>query len=244
MKAELLTITRRNRDPKSFRYAVETDFDTEPAGEASFAHVVPNPYVTLYCFDPGRQRALFVETPADLDLLAQPFIYLAQARHATRLVAVPYPLFFEWAERCPTAKQLAMFYSVGRCGSTLLSKLIGGVRDIISITEPDALTHIENLVLAGSLTVDAARPFLRAIVRYWWKPALKPGATWLLLKSRHELPAVEEMLAHEYPSAKMVFMYRSADEVVPSFMKMRGQPDAIQRLHDRLNQIMAMWGRP
>ncbi len=242
--ASFLSIVRRNRAPESFRYAAETDFDCVPAGEARAEHVLGNPQVSLYCFDPARQQALFVETPADEDLLSYPFIYLAQARLATRLIAVPYSLFFEWAERCAPAKQVALFYSVGRCGSTLLSHLLGGVREIMSVNEPDALTHIENQILDKTMSLAEARPFIRAIGRFWWKPELKPGASCLLMKLRHELPAIGDQLNQEFPSAHRVFMYRHADEVVASFMRMRGDKAPIDRLRHRLAAIKDLWGTP
>jgi hypothetical protein len=240
MTATLLAIVRKNRDPARAAAPVAAqDFDCVPVGEASPEQVIDNPHVSLYALDPERQQALFVETPPGRDLLAHPFLYQAQAEHATRVIAVPYPLFFDWAERAPRASQVVLVYSSGRCGSTLLSRLFQEVDVMLSLSEPDAFTQINDLVLWGKLTARDAMPLLAAAARHYWKAGLKPGASWLVMKLRSQLNALTETLDAAVPEARPLYMYRNAEDVIASYLRVAGKPATVAWLKGWLAAVMA-----
>src|SRR4051794_6219589 len=51
--------------------------------------VVEHPTISLYCVDHAQQRAIFVETPPEVNLAQAPFYFQAQYDTAQRLIAVP-----------------------------------------------------------------------------------------------------------------------------------------------------------
>ncbi len=243
-EATRLSIQKRNRDPKALAVVRADDFECEPSGTLSVDDVVGNPRLSPYALDPERERVLFVETPPDGSFLTRPFLYQAQANLATRLVALPYPLFFEWGERCPPADGVVMFYSVGRCGSTLLSKLLHASSSIVSLSEPDVYSQIDAALWARELAPDLARRLIRATVRFSWTPDLKPGARCLVIKTRYEIPSIVDAVRQEFPSSHAFFMYRNAEAVISSFYFLRRQfPHAVDRLLGRLRAIAGVQGR-
>ena len=83
------------------------------------------PTVSLYCLDHANQRALFVDTPPEVDLLQAPFYFIAQYQAAQRLIAVPYATLHALAREVELDPQrIILFYSTGRCGSTLFSHVL------------------------------------------------------------------------------------------------------------------------
>ena len=96
--------------------------------------------ISPYCLDDKRRCLLFIETPDKLDLLnADPFFYEAQRDHATKVYAVPYASLSTLVEELIDEQDaLPVFlHSTGRCGSTLLSQLLGSVEGALSVSEPD-----------------------------------------------------------------------------------------------------------
>ncbi|HBC58088.1 MAG TPA: hypothetical protein DCZ03_13060 [Gammaproteobacteria bacterium] len=93
-----------------------------------------------YCLDDKRRCVLFVETAANHDLLsADPFFYEAQRDAAERLYAVPYGSLKILAEHLIPEQDITRIFlqSTGRCGSTLVSQLLGAVPTVMAISEPD-----------------------------------------------------------------------------------------------------------
>ena len=83
MYAQILHIQAKNRTPANTVVKLE-DFDFKEGENIDPLTIVQNPNITLYCIDPQNQRAIFVETPSDIDLSQAPFYYLAQYEHAQR----------------------------------------------------------------------------------------------------------------------------------------------------------------
>src|SRR5262245_2800399 len=66
------------------------DFQYREANALDPRIVVEQPNISLYCLDHQNRHALFVETPAGMDLLHAPFYFHAQYEAAQRLIAIPY----------------------------------------------------------------------------------------------------------------------------------------------------------
>lgn len=106
---------------------------------AGFAPVDAVPDGALpYCIDFLRRRALYV-TGVDPDAAqAAPFYYLHLRRYAQAVVSVPLghgPLHHE------TTPDPVFLFSPGRCGSTLLSRVLHEA-GIASVSEPDFYTQM------------------------------------------------------------------------------------------------------
>ena len=64
-----------------------------------------------------------------IDLLQAPFYFIAQYEAAQRVIAVPYDTFHALARKIEIdPKRILLFYSTGRCGSTLFSTNRAGPR--------------------------------------------------------------------------------------------------------------------
>lgn len=97
--------------------------------------------ITPYCLDDRRRCLLLLETPKPIDLLtANPFFYEAQRDHAIRIHAVAYSDLERLTDIILPADQApapVFLHSTGRCGSTLLSQLLGITGNFQSVSEPD-----------------------------------------------------------------------------------------------------------
>ena len=90
------------------------------------------------------RRVIFIEADPDT-ILASTFIYTGQRQHAIRCYAVPYGELcdvFEARMESGWESNVCQLYSTGRCGSTLLSKLLDQANSIVSISEPDVFSYV------------------------------------------------------------------------------------------------------
>ncbi len=123
MQAAVFEIARKKKAGE-LNIARLEDFSLRPGGAVSARIVIDRPQITLYCLNDEHRQAVFVETPPDVDLTQHPFYCQAQYEHAERILLVPYDA------------------SVGRCGSTLLSRAFGRVDSVQSLSQPDVYTQI------------------------------------------------------------------------------------------------------
>lgn len=97
--------------------------------------------ITPYCLDDRRRCLLLLETPKPINLLTvNPFFYEAQRDHAIRIHAVAYSDLERLSDIILPADQApapVFLHSTGRCGSTLLSQLLGITGNFQSVSEPD-----------------------------------------------------------------------------------------------------------
>jgi hypothetical protein len=222
--ARILEIeSRTRRDPT--RVASLDDFALyeSPAegGEALLAQVATNPNVTPYCLDPLTRRMIFVETAPGIQLDEAQFCYQRQFEAASRLISLPYETAFAIAELSdPRFDDLVLIYSVGRCGSTLVSRIWRLVNDTWSLSEPDVFTAIHEMRAQGRVGDDEAGRLLVSAARLVFRPPTQRRR--LSLKFR--APCVESSrLMHErFPSAKMLFVYRDAIDCLDSHVRAFG----------------------
>src|SRR5262245_3625215 len=120
-------------------------------GEPINPHLVlEKPNISLYCLDHTNQRAIFVETSPDVDLLQAPFYFIAQYENAQKLIAVPYVTLHDLAmESEVNPQRILLFYSTGRCGSTLVSQVMNLNPTIVSFSEPDVYSQLVMMRTAG-----------------------------------------------------------------------------------------------
>src|SRR5262245_15824600 len=70
-----------------FRYRTETTVDART--------ILDQANITLYCLDDEHRQAVFVETPAGMDLSEKPFYFLTQYRHAQRVLTTTFDVLNE-----------------------------------------------------------------------------------------------------------------------------------------------------
>jgi hypothetical protein len=253
----LRIIGRKRTDP--VRMASLDDFlllEDDTTEDACTA-VAERQNVTPYCLDQSNRRMIFVENPPEVDLSRAPFYYQAQYEAATRLIAIPYDRVHEIAKRLPADfEELVLIYSVGRCGSTLMSKMWNRLDDTYSLSEPDIFTGINYLFGEGRLTDGEAIQLLGSATRLVNRP---PNARKrLVIKFRAQCIGIAELMYRQHPAASFVFMYRNAIDCIDSYLRVFGavplpedvfhrvfpyaksQPEKYRRL-DRLGQPLLVW---
>ena len=199
-------------------------FDLHRIGPVSADTLLNAPHISLYAFDDAERRAIFVETPSEVDLTAAPFYYLAQKEHARRIVTVSYETFNELARALPDPANLILLYSVGRCGSTLLCKALGELGNVTTLSEPDAYTHI-----AGMRPPDGSRDqelteLARSATRFLCRSKIPQQDTWIL-KFRSQCIEVADLLHKACSDAHALFLVRD----FAGWMRSMGR---LSKIHD------------
>src|SRR5690348_4471679 len=142
MEARSLIIEEKLR---TFPIAVvrPSDFRVRDGGAVDPQILLRQPNLTLYCLDFENRQALFVETPPECDLSRAAFLYQTQYDAVLRLIQAPYATLHRLAaEVVIDSSRLILIYSVGRCGSTLVSRAFDLVEGVESISEPDVFTQM------------------------------------------------------------------------------------------------------
>jgi hypothetical protein len=207
MTATLHEILEKRKSHSAALASVD-DFRCRRAGTTDAEAVIRNPAITLYCLDERRGRAVFVETPPRVDVTAHPFYYQAQYTHATRLITVSYDTLhaLAGAVEAPPADVIVVF-SIGRSGSTLVSRVFAAVPDIASLGEPDVYTHI-----CSARDADGSRDAeLRTLIHSATRLIGRANGRTLVLKPRSVVVDVADLFAQVYPSAKFIFLHRDLE---------------------------------
>jgi hypothetical protein len=211
MSAKVLFIEQKFR-ANPLQLASLEDF-TYTEGESLPAQVVvEQPNLSLYCLDEKTRQAIFVETPPDIDLAQAPFYYQAQFEHAYRLVALPYEALHSLARsHRPPDEALILIYSVGRCGSTLVSQLFNLPDNVLSLSEPDVFTQIVLMREPDGSRDEELAALLAGCVAVLAKASPQKRPAFWALKFRAFCIEIADLLYRNYPQAKLLFLYRQAE---------------------------------
>lgn len=212
------------------------DFQAHPGKFLDPSIILEQPNFSLYCLDHVKQRAIFVETPPEVDLLQAPFYFIAQYEAAQRLIAIPYETLSALAREVEIDPQrIILFYSTGRCGSTLLSQIMNLNPSIVSFSEPDVFSQLVMLRTAGQSSEEAIASLLWDSVMVMSANARQQGFQYYAFKFRSYVLSVSDLLYRSIPQAKILFMYRNALTWAYSFSRAFGAADEAQ-LNERLEK--------
>ena len=101
---------------------IRKNFHLRDTGQPPAGKILENPQVTLYGLNFETRQAVFVETPADVDLSQAPFYFITQFEKAKHVVTVPFETMIQLAKSVTIDdNRVISIFSVGRCGSTLAS---------------------------------------------------------------------------------------------------------------------------
>lgn len=225
MKAHELIIDAKVKT-NPFDIVAAADFQTRIGQSVDPRIVLDKPNVTLYCLDHANQQALFVETPSDVDLLQEPFYFIAQYDHAQKLIALPYATLQTLAQSVTVNPQrIILFYSTGRCGSTLVSNVMNVNPAVVSFSEPDVFSQLVHIHTAGQATDTEVAALLAASTLIMAANAQKQGFQFFAFKFRSYVLSLSHLLYQMIPQAKTVFMYRNALPWATSFSRAFGSSD-------------------
>ena len=211
MSAKVLSIEKKFR-ASPVLLASLADF-TYAEGESLQPQVViDQPNLSLYCLDEQTRQMIFVETPPEVDLSAAPFYYQAQFEHAYRLIALPYEALHDLAKKHPPQDEaLILIYSVGRCGSTLLSQIFNLPDQVLSLSEPDIFTQIVLLREPDGSRDQELAELLASCVAVLCKASPQKRPSVWAFKFRAFCIQIADLLYRNHPKAKSLFLYREAE---------------------------------
>ena len=160
-----------------------------------------------YCFDFERNQLVYavVDDPVRAAQATFHFTYLRE--HAKGFVEVPVEYL---PARVPdNAPVPVILFSVGRCGSTLLTKLLNAM-GAASVSEPDFFTQAAlNQYLKGPIGKDSQLMFAHASHRLL-DPLVAQGARPVVLKMRSQVNFAPWAVLSIYPRRiKTIFMTRN-----------------------------------
>jgi len=187
------------------------DFSLALEGTINAEIILSNPRISLYCLDAEHRQALFVETAADVNLANHPFYYQAQYDHAERVLVVSWETLNQLAAQpVPGGESPILIYSVGRCGSTLLSRAFGRLPEVQSLSEPDVFTQIAALRQKdGSRDLELTQ-LIRSCTQLLNKSTSSQPST-LALKFRSFSIEIADLFQSAFPQSKALFLYRNAE---------------------------------
>jgi hypothetical protein len=215
--AALHTILSRSKDHPA-RRAMLVDFELDAGAENSADCVVKELGWTLYCLHQDSQRAVFVRTPPDADLSATPFMRMAQYDHASQVMLVPWDQLDALAARVPLPENIIFVFNIGRSGTTLVSRMLGLVDGVTSLSEPNA--QLDVTVNRYTNGPELTRKLIAACTRLQCQQPDGKVPHTLAFKtySQSLFNCADYHVA--FPQAKYVFLYRDAVSWANSTYKM------------------------
>ena len=213
MLATNFEITAKRRlDPVGFPDI--KDFELQESGQIDAGEILANNDITLYALDFEKGLAVFVETASPAELSHAPFYYQAQYENAVRVITLPLETMIQLAQSVTMDDgKLIFIHSMGRCGSTLASKILAQVPGVINMSEPDTLTQ---LVVARFMQPDQQqmiKMLLDACTRLLCKT---PVQTAWVIKGRSWIIELGDWLHELYPCARNLYLYREAESWIKS----------------------------
>ena len=186
------------------------DFTLGDSEAFDSSRLLSDPRISLYALDFERNSAGFVELSAAETLEKNPFFYLAQRNEATHLITIPLDEFEALATRIEVDdSRLVFIQSVGRCGSTLVSRVFGSMGSVRSLSEPDAFTNLVHWRGSASAPDDVISRMADSCVRTYCKSV--PGSeapSFVAIKFRSQCVEIDDLLADAFPAAKHVYLTR------------------------------------
>ncbi len=229
MTAALHNILSRSKDHPA-RRAMLIDFALDAGAETSSGRAVTELGWTLYCLDQTSRRAVFVRTPPDADLSTTPFMRMAQFSHAAQVMLVPWEELDQLAASVPVPENLIFVFNIGRSGTTLVSRVLGLVDGVVSLSEPNA--QLDITVNRNTNGAELTRKLIATCTRLQsQQPDGKvPHTLAFKLYSQSLFNCADFHAA--FPNAKYVFLYRDAVGWANSTYKMArgyGMADVLDR---------------
>lgn len=167
----------------------------------------------VHCDQPRFTDAFFDQTLQRC--LQRPFNVLFRRR--TGLAELE-----RWAEASPGLAPAGFIFHVSRCGSTLLTHLLGKLEDALVLSEPEPVDTVIRRRMVGEALPDARKvEVLRAMVSALGQPRAV-GQRRLFIKFDAwdvlQLPLIRQA----FPDTPWIFLYREPVEVLVSAVQERG----------------------
>lgn len=190
------------------------DFEMGVAHSANPDAVLTRQNWSLYSLDEARDLAVFVDLPDGTELAQSPFAYVTQHQLARRVLTMPIAELERVADLSPPVDRVILIFSIGRCGSTLLSHALNFVPGVWCLSEPDAFS---TLVMQHYSSMRRARfapdriiRLIRACIRLQYRPPNGESGQVFAVKFRSQALFQADLYHRALPNAAFVFLYRDA----------------------------------
>jgi len=200
---------------------IRKNFHLRETGQMPAGKILENPLITLYGLDFENSWAVFVETPADVDLSQAPFYFITQFEKAKRVLTIPFETMIQLAKSVTIDDtRLILIYSVGRCGSTLASQIFAQIPGVINISEPYVLSQLVIARNTKKAKEDKIVALLEAAICLLCKTAAETA--WVV-KGQSFSIELGDWLHKLYPHTKNLFLYRNAETWLWSGLRAYGR---------------------
>ena len=188
---------------------IRENFRLREIGQLPVGKILENPHITLYGLDFENRWAVFVETPAEIDLSQAPFYFNTQFEKAERVLTIPFETMIQVAKSVTIDdNRLIFIYSVGRCGSTLASQIFAQIPGVINISEPYVLFATGYRSQYRKSQGDELVALLEAAICLLCKTVA--DTAWVV-KGQSFVIELGDWLHKIYPHTKNLFLYRHAE---------------------------------
>ena len=133
--------------------------------------------------------------------------------------------------------QLILLYSVGRCGSTLMSEVFNQLDDVVSLSEPDVFTQLLKMRRADGKHDVWLKRLLKTSLLSLMKPMPLKRPLKYVIKFRSFGIELIDLISEMFPHAQNLFMYRNAEDWARSsaraFQKLESEKGSVGSDHER-----------
>jgi hypothetical protein len=207
MPASLHAIKNRSRDVPAGR-ANLANFELGDGVSVSPNITLSEPGWSLYCLNQATQQAVFVKTPKNCDVSAMPFLRMAQYQGAEQVLLMPWGELETLADRVSLPQNMILIFNMGRSGTTLVSRMLANVKNVLSLSEPDAQLDITmNRAENGP---DLTRELISACTRLLCRPPHGLSTQTVAFKFYSQTLFNCADYFASFPNAKYIFLYRDA----------------------------------
>jgi len=217
-----VTRVQRVRHGDSTRMVRPADFDTEFVEQhASLAGLLDYERYVPLCVDWRATRLVYGRWDAGPAMTDVPFLYQHQRRHVQMQAEVP----FEQLDGRKAIEQMTptFLFSIGRCGSTLLSRLLAAAGEQ-AISEPDVLTSVAHFDDENERA--AAEGWRRTVVQACVAAFAPSCGRAPVIKLRARCNLAVDVFLEAAPHALYVFMCRDRNEWARSNLRAFGESGA------------------
>lgn len=202
----------------------------------------------FFHFHTFSRRFVFVlvnNNSSKQQILDAPFLYEALRKNAVEVVSIPAEQMQIYMEdfdpQREAFKHIGVLFSTGRCGSTLLTKALSLLPNLIALQEPDFILDIAAVTPVGNefdpwpgdetekknLEKDLEEIFILCNWTQYASIASGNNQTYVIMKFRSMANCCISTYHSLIPTANLFFLHRDAKKTVASFYRLVCQFDRV-----------------
>ncbi len=197
-----------------------------------------------YSIDFGNERMISVITNDDRNAVTYPFLYQYQYKNARTMISIP----FEGLEQYEYSGLIrpTFVFSIGRCGSTLLSSLMTAFGHC-SISEPDIFTVLARLTAEEQQLIGPQG--LQMLVRRATEAFVRQGDGEVSIKLRSHCNTIAGRMVKAVPESRTIFILRDRISWAKSRYRVFGEdPRTLAKMYrngiQTYDQLFRLGSRP